>query len=316
MRRIQKPGIYEIKNIANGKMYIGSSKDIVNRFSQHKANLRNNKHTNTHLQASWNKHGGSNFIFRTVELIPNPTKQILEEREDYWIAYYDSINKGYNMQGAVQGSFSREWHDRNRERVIKNKFYHEIEYQSFIETFIESKVQEGLIFKKRTNFKEKVRLTFENIYSITYFIDSNKTIAEQFNSSKCRDRVLEICPTTKQILFTYNTLKEILIKYTDIKRGLMEQILYGKNNKRSASGRIFIQESEYLQNPDILKTLVVGKPLKIVVKIDMSKLPEIVILEHYSSAKEILSILPLNPNSLITVLSKNKPTITYPYIYA
>lgn len=312
----KKSGIYEIKNIINGKMYIGSSVHIYSRVSQHKSNLRNNKHTNSHLQDSWNKHGGSNFIFRTIELISNPTKQILEEREDYWIEYYDSINKGYNMQGAVQGSFSREWHDRNRVRAVKHKFYIDPEYQSFIDNFIQSKVEEGFNFKKRTNFKDKVRLTFESTFGVTYFIDTNKVITEKNNTSKCKDSILEICPITKQILYTYKSVKEILIKYTDIKRGLMEQILYGKNNKRSASGRIFIQESEYLQNPDILKTLVVGKPPKPVAKIDISKLPEIVILEHFNSTKEALSKYPLHKSSLETALSKSKPTSTYPFIYS
>jgi group I intron endonuclease len=315
MRRNPKSGIYEIKNITNGKMYIGNSKDIINRFSQHKSNLRNNKHTNTHLQASWNKHGESNFIFRTIELILNPTKQILEEREDYWINYYDSINKGYNMQGAVRGTFSNEWKHRNKERVQKNKFYSNPEIKDFIQSFINSKIQEGYTFKNRNNFKDKVNLTFEKIHIESYDITKDKTITKRFNQTECRDYILEICPTTKEVLFTYKSIKEILTKYTDIKRGLMEQILYGKNNKRSASGRIFIQESEYLQNPDILKTLVVGRPLKAVLKIDISKLPEIVVIEEYNSINEVLQTHPLNKLSLGTALSKSKPTSNYPFIY-
>lgn len=315
MRKNPKSGIYEIKNIVNGKIYIGSSKDIVNRLSQHKANLKKKKHTNSHLQASWNKHGEYNFVFRIVELIPNPTKQILEEREDHWINHFDSINKGYNMQGAVQGSFSKEWHDRNRERVIKHKFYEEEGFVLFIQNFIDNKANQGYEFVNKTKFKDKIRITFKNIHIESYTIDANKTITKIHNASECKDPILEICPTTKEIIYTYKSIKEILIKYTDIKRGLMEQVLYGKNNKRSASGRIFIQESEYLQNPDILKTLVVGKPPKPVAKIDISKLPEIVILEHYSSTKEVLSKYSLNKSSLETVLSKSKPTNTYPFIY-
>lgn len=297
----KKSGVYEIRNLANSKMYIGSSLQVYTRFSQHKHALNNNKHHSSHLQSSWNKHGGSNFIFRVLELIPNATKQILEEREDYWINHFDSINKGFNKKTGTEEKY--------------NRFYNNPEMQLFIQDFIDSKIQEGYEFISRKNTKSKVKLIFKNIYTVVYHIDVNKTITKIHNPSECKDPVLEICPTTKEILYTYKSVKEILIKYTDIKRGLMEQILYGKNNKRSASGRIFIQESEYLQNPDILKTLVVGKPPKPVAKIDISKLPEIVILEHYTSAKEVLSKYPLNQASLGTALSKSKPTSTYPFIY-
>lgn len=296
-----KSAVYELRNLVNNKVYIGSTLNFNKRVSSHKHALNANKHHSSHLQASWNKHGGSNFIFRVLEFIPNATKQILEEREDYWINHFDSINKGFNKKTGTEEKY--------------NRFYNNIEMQSYIQDFINSKIQEGCTLSNRQNTKSLIKLVFKNTHIESYTIDSNKTITKIHNSSECKDFILEICPTTKEILYTYKSIKEILIKYTDIKRGLMEQILYGKNNKRSASGRIFIQESEYLQNPDILKTLVVGKPPKPVAKIDVSKLPEIVILEHFKSTKEVLFNYPLNVKSLMSVLSKEKPTLQYPFIY-
>jgi predicted GIY-YIG superfamily endonuclease len=50
-------GIYYIKNITNNKLYIGSSKDILKRFYEHKRLLRHNKHHSIRLQRAWDKYG-------------------------------------------------------------------------------------------------------------------------------------------------------------------------------------------------------------------------------------------------------------------
>jgi group I intron endonuclease len=56
-----------IKNLINGKIYIGSSKTVEYRCYEHRKNLRKNKHVNSHLQCAWNKYGEENFIFENVE---------------------------------------------------------------------------------------------------------------------------------------------------------------------------------------------------------------------------------------------------------
>lgn len=57
----KKPGIYYIKNIVSKKVYIGQSKNIYKRLILHKHKLINNKHSNSHLQRSFNKHSIINF---------------------------------------------------------------------------------------------------------------------------------------------------------------------------------------------------------------------------------------------------------------
>ena len=75
-------GIYQIKNLVNGKMYLGQSVDIRTRWWQHKSQLRLNKHINTYLQNSWNKYGEDNFEFSVIEFCEIDK---LDEREIYWI---------------------------------------------------------------------------------------------------------------------------------------------------------------------------------------------------------------------------------------
>ena len=49
-RRNRIIGVYVIRNLVNGKVYVGSSKDILCRFNGHKACLRRNAHANKFLQ--------------------------------------------------------------------------------------------------------------------------------------------------------------------------------------------------------------------------------------------------------------------------
>jgi hypothetical protein len=94
---IRISGIYAIKNSSNGKIYIGSSKNIHSRWRGHLYLLRKNKHPNKHLQSSWNI---SQFEFIIVEEIKNFTELQLLERENYWIKFYKSDQNtfGYNMK--------------------------------------------------------------------------------------------------------------------------------------------------------------------------------------------------------------------------
>ena len=87
-------GIYCITNRTNNKKYVGCSVNIKGRWRQHKHQLRNNKHCNSHLQASWNKYGETNFSFSILEEVES--KAHIVERENFWITFYKSNSNGYN----------------------------------------------------------------------------------------------------------------------------------------------------------------------------------------------------------------------------
>lgn len=53
--------IYEIRNIKNGKFYIGSTVNFQRRISVHMHGLTRGIHGNRHLQSSFNKHGKDAF---------------------------------------------------------------------------------------------------------------------------------------------------------------------------------------------------------------------------------------------------------------
>ena len=84
-------GIYEVKNIINNKCYIGSSKNINNRFYIHKLDLKNNKHHSTYLQNAYNKYGLKVFEFNIIE---ECDMDVLIKKEQF---YLDNRNPKYNI---------------------------------------------------------------------------------------------------------------------------------------------------------------------------------------------------------------------------
>jgi group I intron endonuclease len=76
-------GIYCIRNKANGKFYIGSSINCYHRIKAHHfARLKDNTHTNPHLQAAYNLHGKAAFEYFIIELC-HPDH--LFQREQFYI---------------------------------------------------------------------------------------------------------------------------------------------------------------------------------------------------------------------------------------
>jgi len=115
-------GIYCIVNRTNNKRYVGSSIDVKNRFRQHRHCLKNNKHCNKHLQASWNKYGESNFSFRIHSVLEN-SDNIIED-ENYWINHYDCINNGYNQRLDAHTNIGVKRSDKFKEDCRKRMLGH------------------------------------------------------------------------------------------------------------------------------------------------------------------------------------------------
>ena len=90
-------GIYEIRNSANDKVYVGSAKDIFKRWHRHINALNNGNHFNEHLQNAWKKYGKDCFSFSIIEVC---SFKELAKLEDKWIINYNTLNRefGYNKR--------------------------------------------------------------------------------------------------------------------------------------------------------------------------------------------------------------------------
>lgn len=96
-------GIYCIENTTNNKKYIGLSRDIKRRWSEHKTALRKSIHNNQYLQLAWNKYGEGNFIFYIIELCE---ESLLSERECFYIKEYKTLSheSGYNLTSGGENT--------------------------------------------------------------------------------------------------------------------------------------------------------------------------------------------------------------------
>lgn len=93
-------GIYKITNLINGKIYIGQSVDIKKRWRQHKRNSQiKGREYDKYLYRAFRKYGLENFSFEVIE---ECNEDLLDEKEQYYISYYDSYNNGYNMTQGGQ----------------------------------------------------------------------------------------------------------------------------------------------------------------------------------------------------------------------
>jgi group I intron endonuclease len=98
---MKKSGVYKITNEANGKFYVGSSKDIEQRFTEHKMMLKNNKHVNIILQRSWNKYTEKSFSFTILEECPPENCALREQHYLDTLQPFKSI--GYNIGKTALG---------------------------------------------------------------------------------------------------------------------------------------------------------------------------------------------------------------------
>lgn len=108
--------IYKITNNVNGKVYIGQTiQTIKERFYQHCATKCSDSVLNMAIHRAIKKYGKSNF---TMEVIEEVDKDSLNDREKFWIEYYNSYNNGYNSTRGGQDS-STHCKELDTESIIK-----------------------------------------------------------------------------------------------------------------------------------------------------------------------------------------------------
>lgn len=87
--------IYKVTNLINNKVYIGQTiQTVQNRWYRHcgKSGI-SQAELNTHFKRAILKYGKDNFKIETIE---DCDSSLLNEREKYYISYFDSYNNGYN----------------------------------------------------------------------------------------------------------------------------------------------------------------------------------------------------------------------------
>lgn len=113
--------IYLWTNLQNGKHYVGQTQHFYDRMTQYA-----NGGANKYLHNAIEKYGLDEFDISIIEKVPIDT---LDEREQYWIDYYESYksDKGYNICQYASTTRGYKHTEESRKKMSENisKFYQE-----------------------------------------------------------------------------------------------------------------------------------------------------------------------------------------------
>jgi len=108
-KRPKPAGVFQIKNIANGKVLLGSSLNLEGPLNSHRFMLKIGSHRNKALQQDWNEYGEQNFVFEILETVtvkddPNfNLKDELTLLEMIWLEKLQPVGeKGYNLNSNIR----------------------------------------------------------------------------------------------------------------------------------------------------------------------------------------------------------------------
>lgn len=177
-----KTGIYKIQNKINNKIYIGQSIDVNRRWQAHKRIYNDivSDQYNKPLYRAFRKYGIENFIFSILE---ECKVSELNDKEKYWIKYYDSINplKGYNL---TEGGDSPYYRKLSLEKV--------------------QKIREELLYSNKT--QEEIAKEFEVTQQTVSAINLGKSSKMDNFSYPLRkqNRTVILCQNCKKIILQKN----------------------------------------------------------------------------------------------------------------
>jgi group I intron endonuclease len=98
-------GVYQLKNLVNGKILVGSSKNLPARKNRFEMELSYEGFTNKELQLDFKQYGKENFLFEVLDNLEpkeDPAYNYTEDLktlEELWIEKLQPFNeKGYNKE--------------------------------------------------------------------------------------------------------------------------------------------------------------------------------------------------------------------------
>ena len=163
-------GIYKITN-PSGKIYIGQSVNIKKRWNQYQ-NIQKTG-MGRHIYNSLKKYSPKNHIF---EIIEECLIEQLNEREIYWIDFYNSLNEGMNLNngGGSNGKHTEETKNIIRLKATGRKLSQEVK-QKISQSKMGNKYNLGRIHSEEV----KQSLQYKNRKKGEITPERNKKIKEK-----------------------------------------------------------------------------------------------------------------------------------------
>lgn len=175
--------VYKTTNLVNGKIYVGQdSKNDPNYIGSGKI-----------MKYAIKKYGKDNFIKEVIEYCE--TKEMLDEKEKYWIGYYNSTDKGigYNITKGGEGCLGLRHSEETKQhmKIINtgknNPMWGKVLPKESLNKR-SKKVKEEGTFKDENNPNFKFKIDKDKLYNL--FINQNMKIKDIANIYGCSKDVI------------------------------------------------------------------------------------------------------------------------------
>ena len=118
--------VYKITNTITGDFYIGSSKNVKNRWVKHKCPSRWNECPNNPMYLDMQKYGVDKFVF---EILEEAEIEQLKEKEQQFIetlkpTYNNNNAKGYNVERRKESI--RKYNKSDKYKEYKKQYYNQL----------------------------------------------------------------------------------------------------------------------------------------------------------------------------------------------
>lgn len=221
-------GIYKIENLVNGKMYIGSSIDIENRWKSHKNELKRNSHHNIHLQRAWNTYTEKYFDFVILEILSNENNIL--KREQYYIDQHD-FSSLYNICPTAGTFLGYSLPEKTKNKMSKSKIGKNNSFYGRKHTKeTKEKISRANRGRKQTKKEREKR-------SRAWLLNGG---------SPSRKEVYQIDKNTFEILNKFDSITKAS-KKTNINRQSIRDVAHKKPARKTAGGFIWCFVENYFE---------------------------------------------------------------------
>lgn len=198
-------GVYQIENLVNNKVYIGSSANVYNRAYTHKTKLKKRKHSNQHLESSYHKYGFNKFKFNIIEYCEKDNITEIEQ------SYIDKRNPEYNKRKIAQNNTGVYKSKETREKIsesLKEKYrnglepykqqhlWEEVEQYdldgNLINTFKNKAIADREVGKGHCKISEVVKKDGGTAYGYQWKVKGSNKDIKKFASKNSRSKVTKV----------------------------------------------------------------------------------------------------------------------------
>lgn len=171
-------GIYGIEDVKTGNLYVGHSKDIAKRWSNHASNFKDNKHLYKKLQNAYND--DCKRIKYTI--LEECKSELLKSREDFWMKYIQKID-GWTLINIQQhGGATKTVKDTTKMCTAQTG-----ESNGHCTKLNKEKVKQIKIYQKNNTYSDDELANIYNV-SLTHIINIRK--GKRWGSVKINEKVI------------------------------------------------------------------------------------------------------------------------------